>query len=324
MTVGDVQVKPPYPRAQRVSRPMSPYSIGSVQVVPSEGPVGAEIRGVDFTQRIPAATIDAILSAWADHLVLVWRKQDLSVEQLMRVGAIFGELENMSHVAVEADLPPEICTIEYDPDFNKNLDAAPENYRFGDQGKSLLWHTDNSYREIPPRSSLLYMKEAPENGASTNFLNMITAYNDLPADLASKIEGRWAKHDRTQNSAGVIRKGLTPPEDVSKGTGVEHPLVRILPLTGQRALYLGRRPYQYICGYDVPTSEAILDKLWAHCVNEKYVWRRSRQPVGDLILWDNRSVMHARDEIEVPRRRLAYRLQMLGEQPIASARRVDS
>lgn len=314
----------PYPRAQFHERPREPYTIGKIEVIPVNAPLGAEIRGVDFSKEVPDSTVEALHEAWADHLVLLWRNQNLSIAEHLRAGRLFGELEKMTHVAVDDGLPPQILLIDNEPDLNNDFTAAPQIYRRGLQAKAVRWHSDNSYREVPPRGSLFYLREAPVWEGITHFLNMYDAYNELPHDLRQAIDGRWSKQDQTLNSGGTIRPGLTPPQDVSKGEGVEHPLARIHALTGRTALYLGRRPYQYVCGLTVKESEALLDKLWAHAQQEKFVWRRSDQRAGDMILWDNRCAMHSRDPFDPNQRRIAHRLQMAGEPVIAPWPRIDA
>ena len=98
----------PFPRPQVWERPREPYVIGDIQVVPADAPLGAEVRGVDFSKHLNDSTIEALHEAWADHSILIWRGQDLSVQDQMRAGRIFGELEEMTHVVVEDELPPEI------------------------------------------------------------------------------------------------------------------------------------------------------------------------------------------------------------------------
>ena len=319
----------PYPRPQVYRRPQEPYDIGNLEVIPAHAPLGAEIRGVDFSKSIPDATIEALHEAWADHAILLWRGQKLEVKDHLRAGRVFGELEELqtsgitSDVVVERDLPPEILVVDNEPDLNRDFDAAPEDYRQGMQAKPLRWHTDNSYREVPPRGSLFYMRVAPPAGGTTHFLNMYEAYNKLSSDLLSAIEGRWSKHDPTLNSAGTAQPGLTPPADVSTADNVEHPLARIHAATGRIALYLGRRQYQYICGLSVEESKKLLDRLWAHAQQEEFIWRRKDQRAGDLILWDNRCAMHYRDPFDPNHRRIAHRVQLAGEPISAPWPRVD-
>ena len=304
--------------------PQRPYKIGAIDVVPADAALGAEIKGLDLAaladELMPLPeTMDAIRRAWATHFVLVWRNQDLSVAQHVALGRQFGELENMSHVAAAPDLPPEILVIENDPMLNQAAAAAPEDYRAGFKDKAVVWHSDNSYRPIPPAGSLFYQREGPAEGGATHFCNMSAALSALPEELRHKIEGRAAIHDPSHNSAGVLRKGAVAPVDVSQGTGPRHPLIRTHPVTGRQALYLGRRPYSYVEGYSVAESEDLLDRLWKHAAQNTFVWHRPGNRPGDVFLWDNRCVMHCRDALASTDRRLAHRVQILGEQILGDA-----
>jgi len=224
------------------SPPQAPYKIGGIEVVPADAPLGAEIRGLDLALPPDADTMTAIRRAWAAHLVLVWRGQDLSVDQHVALGRQFGDLEDMSHVAAAPGLPPEILVIENDPALNEAAAAAPEGYRQGFKDKAVVWHSDNSYRPIPPAGSLFHQREGPPEGGATHFCNMYAALESLPVELRKMIEGRTAIHDPSHNSAGVLRTGAAAPEDVSQGTGPRHPLVRSHPVTGREAFYSGGAP----------------------------------------------------------------------------------
>jgi len=302
-----------------MTRRREPYIAADFEVVPAPALLGAEIRGLDLARPLGAATIVALEAAWAEHLVLLWRDQQLTVEQHVALGRSFGALEDMSHVGLVDGLPREILVIANEPSLNDDL-AAPEHYRQGFKFHRVQWHSDNSYRAIPPRGSVLHVIESPATGGATLFADMYAAYEHLPDDLRRAIVGRWAIHDPSLNSANVLRRGATPPADVSQGTGPRHPLVRRHPVTGRDALYLGRRPYAYIGGYDVATSEELLDRLWAHATDARFVWQREANRPGDVFLWDNRCVMHARDPLNPFARRLAHRVQILGEPPLAGGK----
>lgn len=295
-----------------------PYTDGKIEVTPAAGPLGAEIRGVDLSADIDAPTLEAIERAWARHLVLEWHDQPLTVAQHIAFGRRLGQLEDMSHVdQPETGLPPEVLVIVNDPALN-DAAAPPAGYLKGFQNKHVQWHSDNSYREVPPKGSLFAVKESPPEGGVTIFSNMYAAYETLPTEMKRKVAGRELIHDPSLNSANVLREGVTPPTDVSKGRGPRHPLVRVHPVTGRPALYLGRRPYAYICGYGVDESEALLDALWAHATADRFVWQRAVNKPGDLLLWDNRCTMHARTAFASASPRLAHRVQIAGEPVIAA------
>jgi taurine dioxygenase len=174
---------------------------------------------------------------------------------------------------------------------------------------------------VPPAGSMLYALEIPPpgHGGDTSFNNQYQAYAELPEDLKQAIEGRSQVHDSSRNSAGVLRPGVRLPTTPEEVQGPVHPLVRVHPVTGKRALYLGRRrvwPSNYIVGMPNAQSEALLDRLWAHATQPKYAWTHTWR-VGDIVLWDNRCCMHYRTEIDTAHRRVMHRTTIKGEPVIA-------
>ena len=180
----------------------------------------------------------------------------------------------------------------------------------------LVWHTDMSYNDLPPRASLLYALEVPPDGGNTGYLNMNAAYDTLPADLKRAIEGRTCIHDSSRNSAGELRQGFQRTTDVTRTPGAVHPLVRLHPVTRRKSLFLGRRPGAYIHGLSVEESEKLLDAVWAHATKPEFAWYQKWR-IGDLVLWDNRCVMHRRDAFDESLRRLMHRTQIVGEPVLA-------
>ena len=101
-------------------------------------------------------------------------------------------------------------------------------------------------------------------------------------------------HDASRNSAGMLRKGYKEVTDVRETVGARHPLVRTDPKTGRKALFLGRRPSAYVLGLSVADSDALLDALWAHATQPRFAMCHEWK-VGDLLMWNNLSVLHRRD-----------------------------
>ena len=184
----------------------------------------------------------------------------------------------------------------------------------------VIWHSDNSYVEVPPAGSMHYAVVIPENGGGdTYFNNQYLAYDELPDELKRAIEGKSQLHDSTRNSAGILRPTVKLPTTPAEVPGPVHPLVRVHPVTKKRALYLGRRrdwPSNYIIGLSNEESEALLDKLWAHATQPKYAWGHKWR-VGDLVLWDNRCCMHYRSEVDAAQPRVLYRTVVKGDPIIA-------
>jgi len=144
---------------------------------------------------------------------------------------------------------------------------------------------------------------------------MYLAYEMLPAELRRAVEGKQCRHDASRNSAGELRRGFVDAPDPTQVVGAEHPIVRTHPATGRKALFLGRRPNAYIPGLKLAESESLLDALWAHCTKPEFAWYQQWR-AGDLILWDNRCVMHRRDAFDPAARRVMHRTQIKGDRPI--------
>jgi len=303
-------------------------TLTTLKVVPTGAALGAEIEGVDFSLPVPGDVKAALRKAWADHLVLLVRDQKIDDEQLIETAGIFGPPHtaasrqyhlNVGHKVDDKHMisrHPSVSIISnLDPDGKPVLDNG------GLGSYEVVWHTDNSYVEVPPAGSMLYSLEVPPpgSGGDTSFNNQYLAYEELPADLKQAIEGKSQVHDSTRNSAGILRPGVKLPTRPDEVPGPTHPLVRVHPVTGKRALYLGRRrdwPSNYIIGLSNADSEALLDKLWAHATQPKYAWTH-KWKVGELILWDNRCCMHYRTEIDLAHRRVMHRTTIKGE-PVAA------
>ena len=298
-----------------------------VQVVPSGKAVGTEIRGVDLSQPVPEASKELMRQAWADHGVLLWRDQKLPDISFLEAAAIFGVTKEPAarkyQVAGGYKVGGKIVPLHPHVSLISNLDEdgnpVKDNGTLGSY--EVIWHSDNSYVEVPPAASMLYAVIIPENGGGdTWFNNQYLAYEELPADLKKEIAGKSQIHDSTRNSAGVLRPTVKLPTRPEEVPGPAHPLVRVHPVTKKRALYLGRRrdwPSNYIIGMSNADSEALLDKLWAHATQPKYAWGHQWR-VGDLVLWDNRCCMHYRTEIDTAHRRVMHRTTIKGEPLVAA------
>ena len=194
----------------------------------------------------------------------------------------------------------------------------------GDLGNSeALWHTDMSYNDVPPMASALYALEIPPTGGETGFCNMYLAYENLPAPLKERAESLQCKHDSSRNSTGGLRRGQPENTTPRDAPGAVHPLVRTHPVTGRNALFLGRRLNAYIVGLDPQESESLLDTLWAHATKPEYTWYQEWR-LGDLILWDNRCVMHRRNAFDGTQRRIMHRTQLGGDRPVFSHARATA
>jgi taurine dioxygenase len=280
-----------------------------LNVRPSGAALGADIEGVSLAGGLSPELIASITQAWSDQLVLRFRGQRLSDDNLLRFSRQFGELD-WAPMAATNDAPEGR---EYVMVISNVIENGKPIGQLG--AYEAVWHTDMSYIPDPPMASALYALEVPPSGGDTGFCNMYLAYDSLDAGLRRDVAGRLCRHDASRNSAGELRRGFVDAPDPSETIGAEHPIVRTHPVTGRKALFLGRRRNAYIPGLPLNDSETLLDALWEHATRRELTWYQQWK-VGDLILWDNRCVMHRRDAFDPTTRRIMHRTQIKGERPV--------
>ena len=277
-------------------------------------PLGAEIGGVDCSKDVDPRMLEAIEQAWHDNLVIVFRGQQLDDDLLLAFANRFGELD---------DAPPNPSGrpwLAAYPKLNVVTNMRDEKGNLlGSHGNAeMSWHSDLSYHPVPAAASLLYGIVCPPAGGATHFANMYLAYEKLPEDIRQAIDGRRAIHDISTNAVGTLRAGYQKVSDPRNAPGCHHPLVRLHPKTGRKALFLPRRLNAYILGLSLEESEALLDKLWAHAVRSEFTWGHNWR-AGDLVMWDNRCALHRRDSFDDSQPRRLHRAQTRGtEAPIAA------
>ncbi len=270
--------------------------------------LGAEISGIDLSGPITSSAVETIEGVWRDRLVIVFHDQKLSDPQLIAFSKYFGELDP------PGPNPYGQPFLKDHPELNVISNVVENGKPIGNLGDGeAVWHADMTYVEVPPKAAMLHSLEVPppEAGGNTYFANMFAAYETLPPDLKKAAEGKFAVHDASTNSAGVLRKGYEEVTDVRQTVGAHHPLIRTEPGTGRKALFLGRRPNAYVFGMDVAQSEALLDALWAHATQPSFTFCHCWK-VGDLLMWNNLSVLHRRDPFDPKTRRVMHRSQIKG------------
>lgn len=272
--------------------------------------IGADVKGVDVS-TVDDASFAEIHRAWLEHHVLRFRGQDLSKEALQAFSQRFGGLDD---APINATGKP---WLEGFPKLAVMSNILVQDAPIGSLGYGeAVWHTDMSYKEVPPSAALLYALEVTRAGGETGFVSMHHAYQSLPPELQRALQGKCIKHDASRDSSGTLRKGFDAVSDPRDALGAIHPIVIRHPESQQPALYLGRRPFSYVVGMELNESEGLLDKLWAHATSEANGWFQTWE-VGDLVVWDNRSVMHTRRAFDPSQRRYLLRTQIRGAAPIA-------
>lgn len=296
-----------------------------------ESRFGAEISGL-APREITDAQRAAIWDVYRERHGLICFSFDhmLEADELHALTAVFGENEyapgRINGLGKRASSGEEHLSVEeqvarlkadgIDPfmAFIGNLD--PRTFQRKPFEKTFFgeweWHTDMSYIEVPPTFSLLHARVVPDEGGDTGFCSQVMAAKALPPELRERVVHLRAKHDSTYGSSGKLRPGMTPPASPIEAEGYAHPILRIVPTTGEEAIFLGRRTNNYIMGMPLDESEALLDELWAHATQPAFCYRHKWKK-GQVVVWDNRMLLHMRHPVDEKLDRFMWRTQTKGE-----------
>ncbi len=258
----------------------------------------AELVGADVAVAPSPELVETVEAAMARYGVLVVRDAEVTDEQHKRFSRAFGPLEIPSRVPGAAR-PRGRRVVDPDLFYAGNLDKDGEIIPYGSEGYKLAqgaerFHTDSSFHTMPTRWSLLLGHETPppEAGGDTCFADARAAYDDLPEATKARIEHLIGQHDFWEGRRRAGLKGEITPEmrRIIPFPPVEHPLVRTMPY-GRKALYVGGHCIGVV-GMDPAEGAALVEELYAHATQDKYVFRHHWRP-HDLVIWDNRCTMHA-------------------------------
>ena len=274
----------------------------SIQVTPLSEALGAEITGVDLAQEIGPDAFDVINRAWLRHKVVVFPGQDMGEDDQVRFARLFGELQvvrSATHLIGENQVVMHVA--------NRPVDGKPGILPKGD----MQFHVDQCYYECPCRATLLHALEVPRRGGNTLFLNTAMAYAALPANEKARLDG-WH----------VLNVYDYMGNPTVKGDGVDgsaprfvHPLVIEHPVTGERLLFANRLMSVRIEDLDEDESRRVLTRLFDHAEQSRFIFEHAWK-VGDLVMWDNLAVMHARTDFDPAEGRVLRRITVEGPRPL--------
>jgi taurine dioxygenase len=274
-------------------------------ITPLSPHTGAEVRGVDLKRGVDDATRARLNRAFVDHSVLVIRDQDLSPPGMLDAVRLFGDVFEQHNAKFSL---PDCPLVHY----ISNKDFFPDGRRYI-PGEG--YHTDHSNAAEPPKATVLHAVELPDIGGDTQFVNMHRAYETLPDAIKTRVEGLKAVHVYQSRYSERKLMGLDPARREHVPDAVVHPIVRTHPESGRKALYLGGRRHSWIIGMEPAASDALLDALWRHAIQDRFVWTQEWRR-GDMVMWDNRCVMHRRDAFDPATIRLMHRTAIEGERPV--------
>ncbi len=295
----------------------APAQRAGFQVVPTKAALGAEIRGIDL-RTIDDAAFAEIHRTWLQHVMLVFRGQSLQAQDLVNLVRRFGTPVTSSNLHKRDlkeragnelfKLPPEVTIVSNVMQEGKSVGILGDG--------EVVWHSDFSFKERPTAARMLVAMEIPprEAGGTTFFLNCYAAYDALSPEMKKRISGMTIKQADIIDTAMKVRPGMSLEADIRSVPGPSHPVISTHPETGSNMLFLGRRHGSYVNGCSLEESEALLNELWEHCAQPRF-WYEHKWSVGDVVVWDNRAILHRRDAFDSATRRVLYAAQVEGHKP---------
>lgn len=250
-------------------------------VTPLSDVMAAEVTGIDLAEPLTPAARDAIHDAFLAYQVLVFRDQKLDKDQQVAFTEQFGTLERHALTNITPGAHPLVHMVT-----NLGPDGQPTGVV-----KSTRWHSDKSFREAPSMATILHAVTLPPDGGDTCFANMYLAYEALPEAEKAELDGIKVVHswpDSRENIGRVVSQA-----EIDDAPPQAHPIARPHPETGRKALFLGMHA-AFLEGLDRTAGLARIEALEAHATEERFIYRHTWRE-GDLLMWDNRCLLHRAD-----------------------------
>ena len=272
----------------------------TIEVEPMGPVLGARVHGVDLAQPISDEVADDIRRAFLRYHVLCFPKQKIDPTDQARFAALFGSPDSaVKNRAVQNEGRNRARGVMYITNIRENgkpIGALPDG--------EMHFHSDGAHRSVPYRATTLYAVKIPSRGGETRFADMAAAYDALSDDMKARIDKVKAVY--VHDVFATMREQIND-SDLSNISYAEHSLVRPHPETGRKGLYLSRLMTRFIVGMDRAESDQLLDELLAHAEKPEFIYEHKWE-VGDLIIWDNRCLNHARADFPGEETRLMRRV----------------
>jgi len=273
----------------------------SIEVKPVSPALGAEIIGINPCEPLDESSIKTIRNAWLDYGVVFIRGYDMTDGEHAAFCARFGEIQaERTAPESESDEQPGMLFVS---NFKENA-ILP--------GGEMWFHSDQCYFDLPVSATSLYAIELPSVGGHTLFCDCYKPYEDLPDEIKVRLDGRMAMNVYDYQSNNRYMKST---ERTKGAPSAVHPVVRTHPETGRKSLFINRLMTDYILDMDTAESTELLEFLFDHIEQDKYIYDHAWQP-GDLSVWDNRCTLHARTDFDLKERRLLRRYALEGDRPV--------
>lgn len=289
-----------------------------VTVRPASGVTGAEIGGVDLSKPLSGPELDAIRGALRQWRVVFFRGQHLDHAAHVAFGRQFGALTYAHpHDETPPDGFPEIFTV--DAERNARSYGLDDSVRKQLRGSTIGWHTDVTPAVNPPAASILRSHILPEFGGDTQFTNLVAAYEELSEPVKAFVDGLRAEHYYGASVPGWAHRlrGGHLQRFADRSLVAHHPVVRVHPETGEKALFVNPVFTGRILDVSSVESQWILDHLFRHLAQPQFTVRFRWEP-GSVAFWDNRATAHLgpTDLAHIDHQRVLYRVTLIGDVPV--------
>lgn len=276
-----------------------------MHIAPLTEHTGAEVRGIDLSEPVTADDRRRLQEAFVAHHVLAIRGQKLAPAQVLQAVSLFGEVFPQHNTRFALPDCPQIHYLS-------NEDRFPDGRRYI-PGEG--WHTDHSNDTRPPKATVLHAVTLPSRGGDTQYANMAAAYEALPAATRERLASLMAIHVYQSSHSARKLMALSDAGKERVPNAVLHPVVRTHPESGRRSIYINPIRIEGIVGLDHKEALPLLDELLAHATQERFQYRHAWQP-GDLVIWDNRCLLHkANGDYDMGELRYLYRVMLRGDVP---------
>ena len=269
----------------------------TIDIEPCSAAAGARIRGIDLREDLDDRTIDMIRNAFTEYCVLCFPGQKVSPDDQLRFANLFGRGDGSFRDRSSGDLKGSgqrgamlVSNIRKD---GQPIGSLPDG--------EMQFHTDGAHRAHPYRATTLYAIRIPSHGGDTLFANLYAAYDSLPAETKARIEN--LETVCVYDYAATARDTIGSDPDLPRAT---HRLVKTHPDSGRKSLYVCRLMTEYVVGMDRDEGEKLLVELIEHAERPEFVYAHQWTP-GDLLIWDNRCLNHARTDFPAEEQRLLRR-----------------
>jgi len=280
----------------------------TITVTPLTPCFAARIDGADITRPLDDRTWAEIRAAFEEHSVLLFRDQQLDDDAQVAFSRRFGSLEVTRSMNPAAGTP---FARQSNLDIKTGEVIPPDDRRMIYQLANMLWHSDSSFKPVPSLCSLLSGRIVPPEGGATEFASTRAAYPALPEPLRRRAESAVAVHDFAW-SRDQVRPGFFTAEERAVYPPVRHRIVRANPVNGRRALFLGAHA-SHVDGLPLEEGRALLRALLDHVTQSRFRYRHDWRE-GDLVVWDNRCVLHRATPYDTTRyKRLMQRTTVSGD-----------